>query len=57
LYNPWCMGKGYYSITHGSWVVQWYLFSMGHGLYNGLYNVAWPMTHGEKIAEGAPESM
>jgi hypothetical protein len=43
LYNPWGMGNGYYSITHGSWVVQWYLFSMGHG----LYNVAWPMTHGE----------
>ncbi|KAF9780821.1 hypothetical protein BJ322DRAFT_1023539 [Thelephora terrestris] len=47
LYNPWGMGNGYYSITHGSWVVQWYLFSMGHGLYNALYNVAWPMTHGE----------
>ncbi|KAF9779348.1 hypothetical protein BJ322DRAFT_1221603 [Thelephora terrestris] len=41
------MGNGYYSITHGSWVVQWYLFSMGHGLYNALYNIAWPMTHGE----------
>ncbi|KAF9780625.1 mitochondrial F-ATPase beta subunit [Thelephora terrestris] len=22
LYNPWGMGNGYYSITHGSWVVQ-----------------------------------
>ncbi|KAF9782652.1 hypothetical protein BJ322DRAFT_1022247 [Thelephora terrestris] len=44
LYNainsPWVMGCT--RVSHGSWVVQWYRFSMGHGSYNTI-NSPWVM--------------
>jgi hypothetical protein len=46
LYNtinsPWVMGCTTVLISHGSWVVQGYRFSMGHGLYNTI-NFPWVM--------------
>jgi hypothetical protein len=40
LYNgigtPWVMGCTTLLNPHGSWIVQHYRFSMGHGLYKGI---------------------
>ena len=50
LYNgtkaPWVMGCTMVPAPHGSWVVQQYQGSMGHGLYNGGIGMQSPWVMG-----------
>ena len=39
---PWVMGRTAVCGPHESWTVQQYVWSMGHGLYNGI-PIPWVM--------------
>ena len=46
IHTPWPMGRAMVHPLHGSWIVQWYAYPMGHGPYNGSASMHAPMGHG-----------
>ena len=42
--TPWVMGRTTLCVLHDPWIMQWYIYPMGHGLCNSMH-IPWVMDH------------